>query len=365
MSVRAHATPFWRSPDLTGRPEIGRFILDEVPEAAYRKLLRSGELRRRVQRAVDELKDCRVCPRDCRVDRLHALPPEGEQRRPLEALRVAGKAPRRVVPGHIPKGAACFTGRQARISSAFPHFGEEDCLRGHRGSGTIFFSFCNLRCVFCQNWDISQAGEGVEVRPEELAGLMLELQADGCHNINFVTPEHVVPQVLEAVLLAAEGGLHLPLVYNTSAYDSASSLELLDGVVDVYMPDFKYWDSDLARRYLKAADYPEVARRVISEMHRQVGPLRFDRNGVAVRGVLVRHLVMPGCVEDSRQILNFLARKVSVDTFVNIMDQYRPAGSVPEGKHEEICRRPTNEELQAVVEAARTAGLWRLDHRWR
>ncbi|GIW42162.1 MAG: hypothetical protein KatS3mg076_2739 [Candidatus Binatia bacterium] len=212
---------------------------------------------------------------------------------------------------------------------------------------------------------MSQAGEGKELDAEELAELMLALQEEGCHNINFVTPEHVVPQVLEAVWVAARKGLRLPLVYNTSAYDSLRSLELLDGVVDVYMPDFKFWDPQLARRYLKAEDYPEVARRTIREMHRQVGPLRFDRNGLAVRGVLVRHLVMPGLVEDSVKILRYLASEVSPDTYVNIMDQYYPAGSVSAGKYPELGRRPAREEIEHAYRAAREAGLWRFDVRWR
>ncbi len=347
-------------------PDAARgFIIEERPEPAYLALWRSGELARRVRVALAELGECRVCPRECRVDRLHALPGEEEPRTYSQPPRIPGRPPGRAVPAHVPKGASCFTGRYARVSSAFPHFGEEDCLRGWRGSGTIFFAFCNLRCVFCQNWDISQAGEGMEIRPAELAGLMLRLQSQGCHNINFVTPEHVVPQVLEGLLLAAEAGLHLPLVYNTSGYDSLRSLELLDGVVDIYMPDFKFWDPELARRYVKAADYPEVARRVIAEMHRQVGPLRFDRDGVAVRGVLVRHLVMPGCTADARQIFRFLAREVSRDTYVNIMEQYRPAGAVDEQKYPELCRRPDPSELHAAVESARAEGLWRFDQRWR
>jgi putative pyruvate formate lyase activating enzyme len=345
--------------------EDGRsFVVDPRPEPGYRRLLLSGELARRVRLALAELEDCRVCPRDCRVDRLHALAPEDVPQHPAEPLRRPG-SPRRVVPSHVPKGTSCFTGRHARVSSAFPHFGEEDCLRGWRGSGTIFFSFCNLRCVFCQNWDVSQAGEGTELRAEELAALMLDLQAQGCHNVNFVTPEHVVPQVLEALLLAAEAGLDLPVVYNTSGYDSLRSLELLHGVVDVYMPDFKFWSPELARRYLKAEDYPDVARRVLREMHRQVGPLCFDRNGLAVGGVLVRHLVMPGCAEDARRIMRFLARDVSPDTYVNVMEQYRPAGAAPEGRHPELCRRPNGDEVARVAEEARAEGLWRLDDRWR
>jgi len=341
------------------------FVVAERPEPRYRDLLRSGELARRVRAALAELEDCRVCPRDCRVDRLHALPPADAVRRPAELLRRPGRAAQRVVPSHIAKGTSCFTGRYARVASAFPHFGEEDCLRGWRGSGTIFFSFCNLRCVFCQNWDVSQAGEGVELRAEELAAVMLDLQAQGCHNINFVTPEHVVPQLLEALLLAAEAGLALPIVYNTSGYDSLRSLVLLDGVVDVYMPDFKYWSADLARRQLKAEDYPQVVCRVVREMHRQVGPLRVERNGLAVGGVLVRHLVMPGCAEDARHIMRFLAHEVSPDTYVNVMAQYRPAGAVAEGRYPELSRRADADEIESIVAFARAEGLWRFDERWR
>jgi putative pyruvate formate lyase activating enzyme len=345
--------------------EARGFVVAERPEPRYRKLFRSGELARRVRLALAELEDCRVCPRDCRVDRLHAVPPADAPAPSGGPVRRPGRAAERVVPAHIAKGTSCFTGRRARVASAFPHFGEEDCLRGWRGSGTIFFSFCNLRCVFCQNWDVSQAGEGIELRAEELAGLMLQLQARGCHNINFVTPEHVVPQLLEALLLAVAEGLALPLVYNTSGYDSMRSLQLLDGVVDVYMPDFKYWSPDLARQHLKAADYPEVARRVVREMHRQVGPLRVDRDGLAVDGVLVRHLVMPGCTEDAGQIMRFLGREVSPDTYVNVMEQYRPAGAVPEGRYPALCRRPAEDEIERVRAAARAEGLWRFDQRFR
>jgi len=262
------------------------------------------------------------------------------------------------------KTAACHTGRYAQVASYFPHFGEEDCLRGWKGSGTIFFSMCNLRCVFCQNYDISQAEKGRLAPPERLAGMMLELQDRGCHNINFVTPEHVVPQILEALPLAVEGGLRLPIVYNTSAYDSIDSLSLLEGVVDIYMPDFKFWDPALALRYVKARDYPEAARRTIREMHRQVGPLQFDRNGLARRGVLVRHLVMPGGIAGTAEIMRFLATEVSPDTYVNIMDQYYPAGRVSGPEFVEIQRRITRSELEAATQAAREAGLRRFDERW-
>ena len=296
-------------------------------------LHRSGELRRRAAAGLERLSHCLVCPRDCGVDRM------------------------------MNKTAACKTGRYARVGSYFPHFGEEDCLRGWNGSGTIFFSMCNLRCVFCQNYDISQAGEGEETRPERLAEMMLELQAMGCHNINFVTPEHVVPQILEALPLAVEGGLGLPLVYNTSAYDSMDSLGLMEGIVDIYMPDFKFWDERLSLRYLLAKDYAQAARRAIREMHRQVGALKFDERGLAKRGVLVRHLVMPGEIAGAGEIMRFLAREVSRDTYVNVMQQYYPAGRVNSEKFEEINRGVTGNEFQEAVDQAQEAGLWRLDER--
>src|SRR5688572_1620332 len=252
------------------------------------------EIRRRADEAVRALARCEVCPRNCRVDRL------------------------------ADRAKVCATGRLARVSSYFAHFGEEDCLRGTRGSGTIFFAFCNLKCVFCQNHDTSQAGVGDEVTPGMLAAMMLDLQEQGCHNINFVTPEHVVPEILEALPLAIKGGLRLPIVYNTSAYDSLESLAWMDGIVDIYMPDFKVWTKESAIRYLKAKDYRDVACRVVREMHRQVGPLVLDEHGLARRGVLVRHLVMPGLLEETREIFRFLASEVSAETYVNVMDQYRP-----------------------------------------
>lgn len=301
-------------------------------EPAYLALHRKGELLKRVKEAVASLADCRVCPRDCGVDRL------------------------------ADKTAACKTGRFAQVSSYFPHFGEEDCLRGWKGSGTIFFSMCNLRCVFCQNFDISQANKGQEVGPADLAAMMLELQDVGCHNINFVTPEHVVPQVLEGLVLAVEAGLRLPIVYNTSAYDSMESLRLLDGVVDIYMPDFKLWDPKLTLRYLKAKDYAQAAGRAIKEMYRQVGPLTFDENGLAKRGVLLRHLVMPGLLDETRQILNFLAEEIGPELYINMMDQYYPAGKVTVEKYAEINRRLTSPEFKEAVQMAHEMGF-RLDER--
>ncbi len=261
--------------------------------------------------------------------------------------------------------AICKTGRWARVASAFPHHGEENCLRGSRGSGTIFFSHCNLRCVFCQNYDISWEGSGREVAAEELAALMLELQDLGCHNINFVTPEHVVPQVLESVEIAVGKGLRLPLVYNTSGYDSLRSIELLDGVVDIYMPDFKFWDCDTARRLTLAEDYPERARDAFRARHRQTGDLVFDKEGVALRGLLVRHLVMPEGLAGTREITRFLAHELSADTFVNIMGQYSPAAQVVRkpDQYSEIGRRISHEEYLEAFEIAVEEGLHRFDHR--
>jgi putative pyruvate formate lyase activating enzyme len=257
----------------------------------------------------------------------------------------------------------CRTGRYARVASYFPHFGEEDCLRGWQGSGTIFFAWCNLRCVFCQNYDISQQEAGMEVRPEQLAAIMLELQEKGCHNINWVTPEHVVPQILEALPHAIRGGLRLPLVYNTSAFDALDSLRHMDGIVDIYMPDFKYWRADQAKRYLKSPKYPETARAALREMHRQVGDLTFDGRGLARRGVLVRHLVMPGAREETRCIMRFLAEALSPHTYVNIMDQYYPAGKVSAEKYPELCRRTTSQEVHEAFAMAHEAGLYRFDER--
>ena len=314
----------------------GRFVLDrDAFEPAYLRTHAEGRLRERVEVAVASLADCTVCPRDCHVDRL------------ANAFGV------------------CKSGRYARVASAFPHFGEEDVLRGRNGSGTIFFAWCNLRCVFCQNFETSQIGEGQELTPRELAAVMLRLQEAGCHNINFVTPEHVVPQILEALPHAIEGGLRLPLVYNTSAYDSLESIRWMDGVVDVYMPDFKLWEPEHCRKYLLARDYPEAARRVVRAMHEQVGELKVDEHGLALRGVLVRHLVMPGLLDDTREIMRYLAA-LSTDTYVNVMDQYYPAWRVTERENlAGINRRITSGELAEALRHAADAGLWRIDTRWR
>ncbi|NIN10307.1 MAG: radical SAM protein [Gemmatimonadales bacterium] len=302
---------------------------------AYLDLSRR-ELLERAERAVTTLADCRACPRDCGVNRLED------------------------------KWAACKTGRHAVVSSAFPHFGEEDPLRGWNGSGTIFFSHCNLRCVFCQNYDISQAVRPGPAAPgsppDEIAAMMLALQRQGCHNINFVTPEHVVPQVVEALVIAIGHGLHVPIVYNTSAYDSLESLELMDGIVDIYMPDFKYWTVERGRTYLKAENYPDAARAALKEMHRQVGDLVLDASGIAQRGILLRHLVMPGQLDETRAILKWIATELSPNTYLNLMDQYRPAGRVSATRYGEINRRITSTEYAEAQQLARELGL-RLDER--
>lgn len=292
------------------------------------------ELRARADAAIASLADCRACPRDCRVDRL------------------------------ADRWSACKTGRHAVVASYGPHLGEEDCLRGWNGSGTIFFAHCNLRCVFCQNADISQqvpprVGGS---RPAEIAAIMLSLQARGCHNINLVTPEHVVPQVIEALAIAVEQGLALPIVYNTGAYDSLASLSLMQGLVDIYMPDFKCWSEASSRRYLRAGDYPSAARAAIEAMHEQVGPLVFDEAGLARRGLLIRHLVMPGCLDETRAILEWIARELGPASYVNLMDQYRPSHRVSAAAFPEIARRPTGAELREARAIACDLGL-RLDGR--
>ncbi len=312
-----------------------RFVIDDY-EPVYLRTWREGGLDAKVAAAHQELADCRACPRDCAVNRL------------------------------VDERGVCHTGRWPYVASAFAHFGEEDCLRGWNGSGTIFFSYCNLKCVFCQNWDISSQEAGRQLTAEQIADLMLRLQEAGCHNINFVTPEHVAPQLVEAITLAVSRGLQLPLVYNTSAYDAIASLELMDGLIDIYMPDFKFWEPESSRRLARASDYPQIARAALREMQRQVGILMFDRDGVARRGVLVRHLVLPGHVDEAGAVFRWLHDTVSPDTYVNIMGQYRPEHRVPGAdRYADIDRRPAPREMVAALAAARRAGLWRFDERWR
>jgi putative pyruvate formate lyase activating enzyme len=298
-------------------------------DPAYIQLLESGVLAERVKTAYQRLENCTLCPRACRVNRL------------------AGE-----------KGI-CQTGALAMVSSYGPHFGEEKPLSGWRGSGTIFFTRCNLNCVFCQNYDISQTSAGEELEPDQIAELMLRLQSYGCHNINLVSPTHVVPQVLAATMIAAESGLHLPIVYNTGGYDSVSTLQLLDGVVDIYMPDMKYANAETARRYSGIRSYPQVNRAAVKEMHRQVGDLLLDERGIAIRGLLVRHLILPNRLAGSAEVIDFLAREISTTTYLNLMDQYHPEYLAC--RYPELSRRITPEEYQEVVQLARRAGLYRLD----
>ncbi len=290
-------------------------------------------LRKKAEQAKSVLSNCTLCPRQCHVDRT------------------------------VGETGYCRTASQAVVASYNAHFGEEAPLVGKNGSGTIFFSNCNLLCIFCQNYDISHEGVGHEVSDRQLADMMLDLQQAGCHNINFVTPSHVVPQILSALVLAADDGLHIPLVYNSSAYDSVETLKILDGVIDIYMPDFKFWDPDVAERTSHAPDYPEVARRAILEMHRQCGDLRMNEAGLAQTGLLVRHLVMPRGMAGTREVMRFIADKISTQTYVNIMSQYRPCGRAAE--IEELAQSITSQEYQQALEIARKEGITRLDQRRR
>ncbi len=301
-------------------------------EPGYRALARSGALATRVAEAWRRLEDCDLCARYCHVNRLEST-----------------------------RGAVCRTGELALVHGYGPHHGEEDPIRGRRGSGTIFFSWCNLRCDYCQNWDISREGAGRSCTPAALAGMMLELQERGCHNINLVSPSHVVAQILAALEIAAGRGLALPLVYNTGGYDSLEALRLLDGVVDIYMPDIKYGDSKAAHRYSHVRDYAAVVRTAVREMHRQVGELKLDGDGVARRGLLVRHLVLPGNVSGTDEVLKFVAEEISRGTCVNLMDQYRPCYRADENPP--LDRPIRRAEFRQALRWARELGLERVDGR--
>ena len=295
----------------------------------YLSLLDSGKYKGRLQKAREYLSSCTVCPRTCRVNRL-----EGEI-------------------------GDCRIGSRARVSSYGPHYGEESPLRGWKGSGTVFFSGCNLHCQYCQNASISQSGGGREVSPEQLAGMMLSLQERGCHNINLVSPTHVGPQIMEAVFVAAKKGLTLPLVYNTGGYDSVRMLRLFSGIVDIYMPDMKYADPQVGVTYSRAESYPTVNQRAVKEMHRQVGDLVLDEQGIAVKGLLIRHLILPHQLAGSAQILKFIAEEISGKTYLNLMDQYRP--SYRAHRYPELNRRLTRKEFAEVKRLASELGLERGD----
>jgi putative pyruvate formate lyase activating enzyme len=299
-------------------------------EPAYLRLERSGELERRVRELQAIYRSCRLCPRRCGVDRTKG------------------------------QTGVCSSTSRAKVFSAHPHFGEERPLVGRGGSGTIFFSHCNLLCVFCQNWEINHRGDGSYVSDDQIGRLMTDLQELGCHNINFVTPTHVVPNIISGLRTAIRRGLKVPLVYNCGGYEPVEVLQLLDGIIDIYLPDYKYTDGAMATKYSSgAADYPEVAAAAIQEMHRQVGELVVDENGIALRGLMIRHLVLPNNIAGTDKFVKFVAEKITPATYVNIMAQYRPeykAKNIPE-----LSRRITSAEYQQALRWAREAGLTRLD----
>ncbi len=296
-------------------------------QSSYITLYKEGELQERIETLREILRECRLCPRRCGVNRL-----EGEK-------------------------GYCQAEAEVMISSAFPHFGEEPPLVGYHGSGTIFLTHCNLRCVFCQNYDISHLGQGEQITTSVLARTMIGLQGRGCHNINFVTPTHYVPQIVAALPEAIDAGLTVPLVYNCGGYESLEVIKLLDGVIDIYMPDAKFARKEDATRYCNAPDYPHTLREVLLEMHRQVGDLMVDEHGIAYQGLLIRHLVMPYGVAGTEEIMSFVAQELSVHTYINIMDQYRPLYQA--GEHSEIDRRISYREYSEAIKTAKHEGLHR------
>jgi len=300
-------------------------------EPAYLKLHKSGELKKRAEKLWSIMESCELCPRQCGVNRL-----EGE------------------------RGVCRSPGATLVVSSFNAHFGEERPLVGKGGSGTIFLTHCNLRCVFCQNWEISQLGRGDKSNADELAKMMLKLQKIGCHNINFVTPTHYSALILKALDIAAERGLRLPIVYNTSGWERLEILKILDGIVDIYLPDFKYWDSDMSAKYSSEAEsYPEITREAILEMHRQVGVAKPAKDGIMQRGLMIRHLVMPNNISGSEKIMEWIAKYLPKDTYVNIMVQYRPLWKAYD--YPELSRRITSEEYKSAVKRAKDMGLTNLD----
>jgi len=294
---------------------------------SYIHLLENGELQQRGRLLKELLKECRLCPRECGVNRLN---------------------------GEV---GVCQAGLELKVSSAFPHFGEEPPLVGYHGSGTIFLTHCNLRCIFCQNYDISHLGNGEPVTSSDMARVMVRLQEMGCHNINFVTPTHYTPQIVASLPEAIEMGLRLPIVYNCSGYESLEVVRLLEGVVDIYLPDAKYLDSNRSKQFSNAPDYPGVLKEILKEMHRQVGDLTVDSKGIAERGLLIRHLVMPHGVASSEAVLRFIAEEISVHSYVNVMDQYRPEYRAHECP--EINRRITQKEYLEATQWAKRYQLYR------
>ncbi|MDP2999664.1 MAG: radical SAM protein [Bryobacterales bacterium] len=314
------------APAGTGGPVIRR--KDFKP--AYLALEQSGDLKARIKELYAIYRSCRLCPRQCGVNRL-----KGEM-------------------------GVCQSTSRVRVYSMHAHFGEERPLVGRGGSGTIFFSQCNLRCQFCQNWEINHRGDGRWMSDDDLAGLMKSAQETGCHNVNLVTPTHFVPNIVNALRAAMARGLTVPLVYNCGGYDPVEIIRLLDGIVDIYLPDFKYMDGAMADKYSSGArDYPERAAEAIAEMHRQVGELTVDERGIAVRGLIIRHLVLPHNIAGTDKFVKWVAAKLTRSTYVNIMAQYRPEHRARE--YPELSRRLTNEEFSRAIAWAREAGLTRLD----
>lgn len=300
-------------------------------EPAYLKLHQTGELKRRAEKLWAIMEECRLCPRECGVNRLEGI-----------------------------EGFCHAPGATLVVSASHPHFGEERPLVGNGGSGTIFLTHCNLRCVFCQNWEISQLGRGSERNIDELAGMMLRLQKIGCHNINFVTPTHYSAHILKALDIAAERGLRLPVVYNTSGWECLEIVKLLDGIVDIYLPDIKYWDSAMSAKYSSGAEsYPEITKEAILEMHRQVGVAKPAKDGIMQRGLMIRHLVMPNNTGGSEKIMEWIAENLPKDTYVNIMAQYNPLYKAYD--YPELSRRITSEEYKKVVKRAKELELTNLD----
>ncbi|WP_457622013.1 radical SAM protein [Persephonella sp.] len=291
---------------------------------SYVELYERGILKERVERLYSRLENCDICPHRCKVNRLKD------------------------------EKGFCKTGENVFVASFFSHRGEEFPIRGYRGSGTIFFSYCNMRCVYCQNYDISQLGEGKLYTPKEIASIMLYLQEEGCHNINWVSPSHVVPQLVKALYIAVKNGLKIPVVYNTSSYDSIETLKLLDGVVDIYLPDIKYLNEEYGRKYSKVKNYPDVAKNAVKEMYRQVGNLKTDKDGIAYRGVLVRHLVLPEDISTTKEVIDFL-RSVSPDMHINIMPQYHPYYKAFDFR--ELSRKIKTEEFLKALKYAQDSGL--------
>jgi len=296
---------------------------------SYLNLLNNNELEKRTKALYQKLEKCDICPNNCNINRL-----KGEK-------------------------GVCNTPDKLIISSYGPHFGEESPLVGNHGSGTVFFTNCNLKCVFCQNYEISQHGDGYEVSPDFLAAIFLSLQENRCHNINLVTPTHQIPGIVKAIFIAAREGLKIPIVYNSGGYDSMESLRLLEGIIDLYMPDFKYWDQKIALKLSKVREYPHFAREALKEMQRQTGCLVTDKHGIAQKGLIVRHLVLPENYAGTEEVVKFISNEISKDTYINIMDQYRPCFNA--GKYSAISRPISNVEYKLAIENAKKYGLWRFD----